>query len=158
MNSNREHFKAYFLNWLEGRLDDEKKQKVESHLDKCESCDSYYRTMRNVIENPKPEQLPSLQKDPHLPVRIKNRAANENDTTEVSSPFFGLSKSLTGSLVMLGLLLGFLIGQQLVYIARDGQEAVQNTSISELYYESMVQPNLGVQFEKVLTEIEGDQQ
>ncbi|MDX1638093.1 MAG: zf-HC2 domain-containing protein [Balneolaceae bacterium] len=159
MIPNNKHVKTYFLDWWEGQLDTKNKRAVEQHLQTCETCHSYFQAMQSVLEDPRPELLPTLQKDPYLPVRIKRRAEDPDRAATVpEASFFGLSKLLTCSLVVLGLLLGFVIGQQLVYISQSDLQANQNTSISELYYEGMVQPNLGSQFEVVLTEMEGGQQ
>jgi predicted anti-sigma-YlaC factor YlaD len=156
MNKNRNHVKKYFLDWLEGQLDNDKEKEVNQHLERCESCYSYYQTMQNVIEEPNPEQLPGLKRDPYLPVRIKEKALNSAEQDSVS--IFGLSKALTGSLVVLGLIIGILMGQLLVYQTQTSQDIAAQTSVTELYYEGMVQPNFGSNFEQVLTEMEGDQQ
>jgi predicted anti-sigma-YlaC factor YlaD len=156
MMSNRYHVKKYFIDWLEGQLGDDKEKEVNQHLKQCESCHSYFQTMQSVMEEPNPEQLPNLKKDPYLAVRIKQKALNRNEKESVS--IFGLSKALTGSLVMLGLIIGFFMGQLLVYQTQTSQEVTEQTSVTELYYKGMVQPNFGSNFEQVLTEMEGDQQ
>lgn len=156
MKSNKNHVEKYFLDWLEGQLDSETEKEVKQHLKQCESCHSYYQTMQSVMEEPNPEQLPGLKKDPYLPVRIKEKALNSAEQDSVS--IFGLSKALTGSLVVLGLIIGFLMGQLLVYQTQTSQDIAEQTSVTELYYEGMVQPNFGSNFEQVLTEMEGDQQ
>ncbi|MCG2588952.1 anti-sigma factor family protein [Rhodohalobacter sulfatireducens] len=156
MMSNRNHVKKYFLDWLEGHLDEDKEKEINRHLKQCESCHSYFQTMQIIMEEPSPERLPDLKRDPYLPVRIKQKAFKSSEQDSVS--IFGLSKALTGSLVVLGLLLGFLTGQLLVYHTETSQDVSEQTSVSELYYEGMVQPSLGSNFEQVLTEMEGDQQ
>lgn len=158
MKINKKHVNTYFLDWLEGKLDDEQQEFVNGHLDQCVSCKFYYQTMQSVIENPDSESLPTLKKDPYLPVRIKQMAADNVEKEQEPVPIFGLSRSLTGTLAVLGLLLGMLMGQLLVYNSQHNQEVVEETSITELYYDGIVQPNLGSNFEHVLTEMEGDQQ
>ncbi|NBC26550.1 MAG: hypothetical protein GVY08_06800 [Bacteroidetes bacterium] len=156
MKSNRYHVKKYFIDWLEGQLDDDKEKEVNRHLNQCESCHSYFQTMQGVMEEPNPEQLPHLTKDPYLAVRIKQKAFNVDE--QASGSIFGLSKALTGSLVAIGLVFGFLMGQLLVYHTQTSQDVAEQTSVTELYYEGMVQPSLGSNFEQVVTEMEGDQQ
>lgn len=156
MNKNRKHVKSYFLDWLEGQLAEGKEKEVNQHLERCESCYSYYQTMQSVMEEPNPEQLPNLKGDLYLPARIKQKALNSAKKESVS--IFGLSKALTGSLVVLGLIIGFLMGQLLVYQTQTSQDITDQTSVAELYYEGMVQPNFGSNFEQVLKEMEGDQQ
>lgn len=156
MMSNRYHVKGYFIEWLDSQLDGDKEKEVNRHLNQCESCHSYYQTMQSVMEEPNPEQLPKLTKDPYLPVRIKQQALNSAKKKSVS--IFGLSKALTGSLVAIGLIIGSLMGQLLVYHTQASQDVSEQTSVTEMYYEGMVQPSLGSNFEQVLTEMEGDQQ
>lgn len=156
MKTNKNHVEKYFLDWLEGQFDDEKETEINRHLDQCESCHSYFQTMQSVMEEPNPDQLPDLKKDPYLPVRIKQKAFNRDEQGSVA--ILGLSKALTGSLVAIGLVIGFLMGQLLVYHTQTSQDVAEQTSVTELYYEGMVQPSLGSNFEQVLTEMEGDQQ
>lgn len=158
MNTDNNHVKKYFLDWLEGHIDDEKKKEINQHLKLCESCSTYFETMQIVMEESRPDQLPILEKDPFLPVRIKQLAPKHKHQDSTSAPVFGLSKSLTGSLVVVALVLGFLMGQLLVYSNQSTQETVEQVSITELFYEGMIQPNLGSNFEQAITEMEGDQQ
>lgn len=156
MNDNIDHVDDYFLEWSKGRLDDKKRQIVEHHLEMCEHCAKYYQTMQTIMEHPKTNQLPFLQKDPYLPARIKSKVESEQEEHEANKlALLGLSKAMTGSLILFGLLFGFLLGQQLVYIA-DEEQTPEQISVTELYYEGMAQPNFGSKLEEVLTEIEGD--
>lgn len=156
MKTNKEHVKDYFPDWMEGRLDKKEQDFVSGHLEECDSCRSYYQTMQSVIEKPDSDSLPTLEKDPYLPARIKQKAESKHETDPVS--VFGLSKLLTASLVVLGLFLGFLMGQLLVYNAQTNNESTDYRSVTELYYEGMIQPGIGSNFEQALTEMEGDQQ
>ena len=155
MKTENNHVKDKFLDWAEGNLTDLKNKAVNHHLKNCESCASYYRAMESVFMNPEAGQLPTLEKDPYLPVRIKAMAGK--DSAPGHSRLFGLRKSIAGLLVAAGLLVGFLLGQQLVYTAYDDQEPVSYASVEEMYYEGIAQPNLGTQYEQFLTEIGGEQ-
>ena len=140
---------------MEGRLDKEAEQHVERHLEKCDSCKDYYQTMSAILEDAEPDKLPKLQADPYLPFRVKNKVTHRREP--FPRPLMGLSKSLALSLVILALFLGFMSGQFLVYIEQQNQEPMQEASITELYYEGIAQPNIGSQYQKMLTQLEGDQ-
>ena len=156
MKSEKNHVKDKFLDWFEDQLTKEEKRSVQLHLQHCENCAAYYRTMRSLMEDPKPGDLPTLEKDPFLPTRIK--ATNDENISIAANRLFGLKKSMAGFLVLSAVLIRFLLGQQLVYTSNYSDLQNSSTSIEELYYEGITQPNLGSKLEQFAIELEGSQQ
>ncbi|PWN07039.1 zf-HC2 domain-containing protein [Rhodohalobacter mucosus] len=157
MNTQEEHVKSLFLDWSENKLSEADSMKVDHHLNECENCASYFKNMQFLFNNPQKEQLPVLEMDPYLPVRIKSTKADSVQSLQSSSA--RLRNTFLGALIVSGILIGFLLGQQLVYTAyySDRLSSYENVPVEWMYYEGIAQPGLGSRYEHVISEIEDEE-
>ena len=58
-----------FLEWLEGRLDENARKSIDRHLKECRDCRVYFQAMSAVLRRPDLSRLPRLRPDPFLPAR-----------------------------------------------------------------------------------------
>lgn len=150
------YIKQQLVEWMEGQLSDARYSMIEEHLAECEHCRTYYRTMQQVLEQPQPEQLPKLEADPHLAQRIK--AKKRYETPDWNASIFGFSRPVAAMLVTAALILGFFLGLQLNIGTDQTTEYEEYQTITELYYDGLVQPNIGNQYEEVLTTVGGEEE
>ena len=98
------HYRKYFLDWEEGRLNPRKKREVEAHLKECPACQEYFREMSRLMQ-PEEEHLPRLAVDPYELTRIRALA-----TEKAEKPAFRLHRVVVGLAFTLSLFLAIVLG------------------------------------------------
>jgi predicted anti-sigma-YlaC factor YlaD len=130
------HVTGSFQAWLEGRLKNTERQRVDRHLEKCGDCSAYFDTMSQLLEKPAATDLPRLDADPFLPTRIRAMAEKARVGSGLPAvgrkPLGWVGLSLLSVMCVLAVAIGVRIGKGLSTAFPQNGE----TEIVSAYYDA----------------------
>ncbi|MGD9899684.1 MAG: zf-HC2 domain-containing protein [Calditrichaceae bacterium] len=149
------HVKIFFQDWLEQRLSEIRKQEIEDHLKNCESCSHYFVTMSELIQRPAVKNIPVLQPDPYLPMRVealaREKRTGENNGLRGRFIHWGLNGALAAAAIWIGVFLG-------AGLTDTNGSTTNESEIALAYYEAFSQNNIADQFEAAIQSNQGEDQ
>jgi anti-sigma factor RsiW len=149
------HVIKQFQGWNEGRVDEQARLEIQSHLGDCDDCRRYFERMTKLMEGVGPENLPHLEPDPFLPARIRAAAEESRGGGRAPRPAFGrLAASIMGATVVVAAVGGILIGGGLSSRATAGEET---RALVDGYYEAFSPSDIDGEWETLLDENNGDE-
>jgi anti-sigma factor RsiW len=142
------HVTRHFQEWIDGRLDNDARRAVESHLDECADCRAYFDRLSFLLEKPRASELPRLDPDPFVPARIRaaGKGRGERITLgELIRPFGWVRLSLVGGMLAIAVVLGVSMGRGL-----SGDVARADGDIYSEYYKAFSQSSLSDSWESLV--------
>lgn len=139
------HVTKKFLQWQEGLLNNQEKIRVEEHLKGCHSCQSYYDTWMEILENPDKNSLPQLEADPFLPTRIMSGEIKDTAEDAKKPATVGIRWSFATALAIIGLSTGAILG----FTTSDPDQYTEQ-EIASAYYKVFTQQENQYNMEQLL--------
>lgn len=147
------HLKKYFMDWSEGKLNQQQMDKIERHLKSCPECQAYFQKMQMFLAEPDPLALPELELDYFLPTRIKELA---KPSVDKHSSFKLWKKRIQVALgtvtIILALLIGVFIGKWMA-----DKQGFSETEIMLSYSSMFTDQGIGEVWDNVATDSNGEQ-
>lgn len=149
-----QHVRKYFLDWLEPKLNTNKVEMIDQHLQSCTECKEYYDKMQIIFSKPELSNLPTLQPDAFLPTKIKELAKQKGSEYQ----FYNFLKSkyrvtLGTVMIICALMIGIFLGKWM-----SNKESVSETEIVLSYSTMFSDEGIGQVWNNIVAEGNGENQ
>lgn len=146
------HVKKLFTDWSEKRLDEASRRNVETHLQHCPECRSFYEKMTDLLVAPDVQDIPELTADPFLPTRIRETAKNIRPAEPRLSAAAAAQWGFSTLMLTVAIYTGIYLGKDFATVSETDDSNLVGEVSQALYGE-----NLADSWEYVLTnDDEGD--